>query len=121
MNLVVLVGNLGKDPETKMVNNKTVCRLSVATSERYKSGEEWKEETDWHNVIVWGNQADACGKYLAKGKKVGVTGKVRTRSWDDKGTKRYATEIIADRVEFLSPKEEGGGRGAGPANDEIPF
>jgi len=104
VNKVILIGNLGADPEVKFTpSNRAVCTLRIATSESFKDKAGQKQErTEWHRIIVWGEQGENCGKYLAKGRTVYVEGKLQTRSWDDKdGTKKYATEIIADRVNFL--------------------
>lgn len=104
VNKVILVGNLGADPELKYTSsNRPVCNLSVATNETYKdkSGQK-QEKVEWHRVTVWGDQAENCSKFLAKGRSVYLEGRLQTRSWDDKdGQKRYATEIVADRVVFL--------------------
>jgi single-strand DNA-binding protein len=111
VNKVILVGNLGSDPELKYTpSNRPVCNLSVATNEVWKDKNGQKQEkTEWHRVNVWGEQAEHCSKYLSKGRMVYVEGRLQTRSWDDKeGKKRYSTEIVADRVTFL-----GGGQGAG--------
>ncbi|HEY0711062.1 MAG TPA: single-stranded DNA-binding protein, partial [Polyangia bacterium] len=111
VNKVILIGNLGGDPELKYTpSNRPLCNLSVATNEVFKdkSGQR-QERTEWHRVTVWGEQAETCSKYLAKGRSVYVEGRLQTRSWDDKdGKKRYSTDIVADRVVFL-----GGGGGAG--------
>ncbi len=111
VNRVILVGNLGADPDLKYTQNgKAVCNLSVATNEVWKdkSGQK-QEKTEWHRVNVWGDQAENCSKYLAKGRMVYIEGRLQTRSWDDKdGKKRYSTEIVTDRVVFL-----GGGDGEG--------
>ncbi|MCK9522087.1 MAG: single-stranded DNA-binding protein, partial [Proteobacteria bacterium] len=110
INKVILIGNLGKDPETGFTANNTPrCRLTVATSESYMSNNnERQERTEWHNVIVWGKQAETVGRYLTKGRQVYIEGRLQTRSWDDEktGQKRYMTEVVAQRVLFL-----GGGRG----------
>ena len=110
VNKVILVGNLGADPELKYTpSNRAVCNLSVATNEVWKdkSGQK-QEKTEWHRVTVWGEQAENCSKFLSKGRMVYVEGRLQTRSWDDKeGKKRYSTEVVADRVVFL-----GGGAGA---------
>ena len=115
VNKVILVGNLGADPEVKHTqSNRAVCNLSVATSEQWKdkqSGQK-QEKTEWHRVTVWGDQAENCGKYLAKGRMVYVEGKLQTRSYDKDGQKHYATEVVADRVVFLDGGERGD-RGTG--------
>jgi single-strand DNA-binding protein len=111
VNKVILVGNLGADPELKYTpSNRPVCNLSIATNEVFKDkGGQRQERTEWHRVTVWGEQAETCSKYLSKGRMVYLEGRLQTRSWDDKtdGKKRYSTEIVADRVVFL-----GGGAGA---------
>ena len=109
VNKVLLLGNLGNDPELKYTNTQTpVCNLSMATTERWndKSSGQPQEKTEWHRVIVWGKQAENCNQYLKKGSKVFVEGKITTRSWDDEktGQKRYSTEIIANNVQFVNSK-----------------
>ncbi len=115
VNKVILIGNLGADPELKYTpTNRPLCNLSVATSETFKDkiGDK-QERTEWHKVTVWGDQAESCSKYLTKGRQVYIEGKLQTRSWDDKadGKKRYSTEVVADRVVFLGGEAE---RGAEP-------
>jgi single-strand DNA-binding protein len=152
VNKVILIGNLGADPELKYTptGNRPVCNLSVATNEVFKDKTGQRQErTEWHRVTVWGEQAENCHKFLAKGRSVYVEGRLQTRSWDDKeGKKRYSTEIVADRVVFLSSaggeggarRPSGGGRPAWggeenqapaaadsdhsappPSDDDIPF
>ncbi len=117
VNKVILIGNLGADPELKYTpSNRPLCNLSVATNEVFKdkSGQR-QERTEWHRVTVWGEQAEHCSKYLSKGRSVYVEGRLQTRSWDDKeGKKRYSTDIVADRVVFLSGGASGEGGGGGP-------
>ncbi len=116
MNQAVICGFLGADPELKhTTGGAAVATFNVATSESWtdKSGEK-KEETDWHRVVVWDKLADNCKKYLAKGRQVLVTGRIRTRSYDDKdGVKRYVTEIVARNVQFI-------GAGAGQGQSRVP-
>jgi single-strand DNA-binding protein len=112
VNKVILIGNLGKDPEIRYISdNVPVANFSIATSESYKDKNgEWQEATEWHNVVAWRNLAERAEKYLKKGKQVYVEGKIRTRSWDDKdGNKRYTTEIVADTLQVLGKREEGEG------------
>jgi len=114
VNKVILVGNLGSDPEVKEVGNGNhVANFSIATSEKWtdKSGQQ-QERTEWHKIVVWGRIAESCGKYLSKGRQVYVEGSIQTRAWDDKdGNKRYTTEITARTVQFLSGGSgEGGNR-----------
>ena len=110
VNKVILVGRLGADPEVKSTQSgRAVCNLSVATSEQWKdkqSGQK-QEKTEWHRVTVWGDQAENCGKFLAKGRMVYVEGKLQTRSYDKDGQKHYATDIVADRITFLGGGERG--------------
>jgi single-strand DNA-binding protein len=115
VNKVILVGNLGRDAETKFTpSGVSVTRFSVATGRRWKDQQsgEWKEETEWHNVSLW--RAENLAPYLTKGKQVYVEGRLQTRSYDDKdGQKRYSTEVVADDVILLSNRGEGGGGDAG--------
>ena len=137
-NKVILIGRLGKDPELNYTQSgKAVCSFSIATSEVWfdKESQEKMEKTEWHRIVVWGKQAENCGKYLAKGKQVQIDGKLATRSWEtEDGTKRYTTEVVARSVLFLSrsggerpptPSESDGGAKSphdAPAGDEdIPF
>ncbi len=101
-NVAILIGRLGNDPELSYTpSQKAVCKFSLATT----SG---KDQTDWHNIVAWEQQAENCAKFLAKGKVACVEGRITSRSWDDKKTeeKKYITEIIAYSVVFLSPKDE---------------
>ena len=113
LNKVMLIGNLGKDPEVKYTQSQlAVANLTVATTEKKKNQDgQWAEQTEWHTVVTFGKTAENCGQYLTKGKKVYVEGSLRTRKWQDKnGQDRYTTEILAQTVQFLSPKGEGSGR-----------
>lgn len=123
LNKVMLIGNLGKDPEVRYTASGTaVASFSVATSERYKSKSgDWEEKTEWHNVVLWGRQAEVAGEWLSKGKTVYIEGRLQTRKWQDKeGRDRYTTEIVGEKMQMLSPKGEGGGRQGGkqPGGDE---
>lgn len=114
LNKVQLIGNLTRDPELRYTPQGTaVCDLGIATNRSWKSQDsnEWQEETEFHNVVVWNKLAERCGEQLSKGKKVYVEGRLRTRSWEGaEGEKKYKTEIVADEVMFLDSKgrEEGG-------------
>jgi single-strand DNA-binding protein len=104
MNKVVIVGNLGKDPETRMTKTgSAVCNFPVATSNVWKDENgERQEQTQWHSIVAFGTQADTCGKYLNKGRQVAIDGEIRYRSYEnDEGEKKYVTEIVANKVEFL--------------------
>jgi single-strand DNA-binding protein len=132
LNKVILIGNLGRDPEVKYTQSGTaVANLSVATNEVWtdRNGER-QERTEWHRVVVWGKQAEIAAEHLAKGKQVYVEGSLQTRSWDDKeGNKRYTTEVRAARILMLGRPE--GGRAepeiapaesaATGGEDEVPF
>lgn len=107
INKVILVGNLGKDPEVKeMENGLKVARFPLATSEFYRdraSGER-KEKTEWHNIVCWRNLADIAANYLKKGQSVYIEGKIKSRSWEDAGIKKYITEIVVDNLQMLGVK-----------------
>src|SRR5262245_48045038 len=112
VNKVILLGNLGKDPEVRYTGQQmAVCTFSLATSERRKdqSG-KWSDHTEWHSVVTFGKTAENVGNYLKKGRQVYVEGRLRTRKWQDKeGRDRYTTEIIANTVQFVGQRGEGGG------------
>jgi single-strand DNA-binding protein len=124
VNKVILIGNLGADPELKYTpTSRALCNLRIATTEVYKDkGGQRQEKTEWHRVTVWGDQAENCSKYLSKGRSVYIEGRLQTRSYDKEGQKHYATDVVADRVVFLgsggggASGGEGGARrgGAGP-------
>ena len=121
VNKVILVGNLGKDPELRYTPSGTaVATFSLATTERFKDRDgNRQEKTEWHNIVAWRQLAEICGKYLHKGKQVYIEGKIQTRSYDDRdGNKRYMTEIIVDQLQMLGTRDEaqqgGGGYGGSP-------
>ena len=119
VNKVILVGNLGKDPEVRYTSGgQAVANLRIATSRSWtdKQSGQKKEETEWHDVEVWGKQAEQCGEFLAKGRQVYVEGRLKTDAWDDKasGQKKYRVKVVADTVRFLGGGGAGAGRGAGP-------
>ncbi len=121
VNKVILVGHLGKDAETKFTpGGAAMTKFSIATNRRWKDQQtgEWKEETDWANVVLW--RQENLANYLTKGKQVYVEGRLQTRSWDDKeGKKQYMTEVVADDVILLGGRGEGGGVG-GPSAEQAP-
>ena len=139
VNKVILIGDLGKDPEVRhTANGKAVARFSLATSEVWNDADGNRQErTEWHNVVVWGKQGETCAQYLAKGRQAYIEGSIRNRSYDDKnGQKRYITEIVAQRVRFLgggggtrvAPEAEAdtqgepaGGGQPPPPDDDVPF
>lgn len=109
VNKVIIIGRLGADPEVKTISSgTTVARLSVATSENWNDKEGNKQErTEWHRVVVWGKQAELCGRYLSKGRQVYLEGRLQTRSWEDQqGQKKYTTEVVANTVQFLGGVNE---------------
>ena len=107
MNKAIIIGNLTKDPELKTTaSGISVCTFRVAVTRPYK-----RDETDFLSIVTWRGLAENCAKFLAKGRKVGIVGSIQTREYDDNnGQRRYVTEIVADDVEFLTPKGEGGTR-----------
>jgi single-strand DNA-binding protein len=117
VNKVILLGNLGKDPEVKYTPQGTpVAKITVATNERYKDKDgQWQDRTEWHNLVLWQRLAEIAGEYLKKGSKVYVEGKLQTRSWDDKQTnqKRYMTEVVVHDLVLLGGRGEGAGDSAG--------
>jgi single-strand DNA-binding protein len=124
VNKVILVGNLGADPETREAGSgMKIANLRLATSERAKGADgEWGDHTEWHRVVCFGKTAENCERFLAKGRQVYVEGKIRTRKWEDKsGQERWTTEIVADVVRFLgggtreevAPKPARASRGGG--------
>ena len=113
VNKAILLGNLGKDAETKFTPSGTArTSFTVATSRRWKDQQtgDWKEETDWHNVVLW--RSENLANYLLKGKQVYVEGRISNRSYEQDGVKKFFTEIVADEVILLGGRGEGGGGGA---------
>jgi single-strand DNA-binding protein len=117
VNKVILLGNLGKDPELKYTPSGTpVAKFSLATNDRFKDKDgQWQDRTEWHNVTAWARTAEIAGEYLKKGSKVYIEGSLRTHSWDDKqtGQKKYMTEIIVNDLVLLSGRGEGAGDSGG--------
>lgn len=109
VNKVILIGNLGKDPELKYTPQGTpVAKMAMATNERFKGKDgQWQDRTEWHNVTAWSKLAEIAGQYLKKGSKVYVEGRLETRSWDDKasGQKKYMTEVVANELVIMDAKE----------------
>jgi len=113
VNKVILVGHLGKDPELSYLpSGQSVAKFTMATNRRTKDkGGDWKDETDWHNIVAWGKTAEFASQYLTKGRLVYVEGRIQNRTWEDReGNKRYATDIVANNVVAL------GGRGEAAAD-----
>ncbi|MGY0197565.1 single-stranded DNA-binding protein [Leptothrix sp. BB-4] len=120
VNKVILIGNLGRDPEVRYTpNGAAVCNVSVATTRNWKSKEgDRQEETEWHRVVFYDRLAEIAGEYLRKGRPVYVEGRLKTRKWQDKeGKDVYTTEIIADQMQLLGGREGGGGGGMGGGED----
>jgi single-strand DNA-binding protein len=123
VNKVILIGNLGRDPEVRSTpSGQPVASFTLATSRKWrdKNGQR-QEQTEWHSIVVWGKQAEIAGQYLTKGKQIYIEGRLQTRSWDDRNTgeKKYKTEIICDTFQMLGqrggdfePEGRGGGYGA---------
>lgn len=119
VNKVILLGNLGKDPELKYTpSGQAVTKFSLATSDRWKdkgSGEP-QERTEWHNIVCWAKLAETASQYLTKGSSVYLEGRIQTRSWDDKeGKRHYMTEVIANEMVMLGGRGDGQGKGAARA------
>src|SRR5260370_7413546 len=113
VNKVILIGNLGKDPEVKFTPQGTpVAKYSLATNERFKEKEgQWQDRTEWHNITAWARTAEIIGEYVKKGSKVYIEGSLRTHSWDDKtsGQKKYMTEIVVNELILLGGRGESAG------------
>lgn len=123
VNKVILIGNVGRDVELRHTpSGATVARFSIATNEKWKDKNgQLQEHTEWHNITVWGKQAEFCGTYVTKGRQVYVEGGLRTRTYDDdKGNRRYFTEIRAQIIQLLGPKPGSAGEGGGGGFDEPP-
>lgn len=139
INKVILVGNLGRDPEIRSLpSGQPVASFSIATSRKWRDKEgNRQEETEWHNIVCFGRQAEIAGQFLTKGKQVFIEGRIRTSSWEDRqsGEKKYKTEIICENFQMLGSRgdsggggyrqpaapEGGGDIGAPPEDDDIPF
>jgi len=121
VNKVILIGNLGKDPELKYTpSGKAVVNFSLATTEVGSSKDGNKQEyTEWHRIVAWGKLAETCGEYLSKGKSVYIEGALKTKSWQDKeGSTRWTTEVVARTVQFLSPTGEKQAQSPQPKKEE---
>jgi len=126
MNKVILIGNLTRDPELSTIpSGVSTCKFAIAVNRQF-TGKDGNRETDFFNIVVWRTVAENCAKYLKKGNKVAVVGRLQVREYEQDGVKKYFTEIIADDVEFLTPR--GTGEGSGDvgeltpiADDSLPF
>ncbi len=134
LNRVMLIGNLGGDPELRSTTGGTlVCNFSLAVNERKKVDDEWQDVVEWVKIVVWGKSAESCNEYLSKGSQVHVEGRLKTDKWQDKdGNDRWTTSVVAYQVLFLSKagggNSDGGGGGGGqqdqgtdPVDSVIPF
>jgi single-strand DNA-binding protein len=128
VNKVMLLGNLGGDPELKQTTGGTsVCTMKLATNERVKKGETWEDHTEWHTLVCFGKTAENCAEYLGKGSQISVEGKIRTEKYEKDGETKWFTKIVVDEVKFLSSRKEAGndstGRGhyKAPADVDVPF
>jgi single-strand DNA-binding protein len=149
VNKVILIGNLGSDPEVRYTQGgQAVAHFNIATTDSWAGKDGTRQErTEWHRIVVWSKLAENCGKYLHKGRQVYIEGRLQTNEWQDKeGNKRHTTEIVANEVQFLGgggagggggermpsggggggsegppPGPQGGGFGGGPPDDDIPF
>ncbi len=114
VNKVILIGNLGRDPETRYTTGgDAVCNLRIATTDTWKdkAGEK-QEKTEWHTVVLFGRQAEIAGEYLKKGRPVYIEGRLQTRKWTDKdGVEKYSTEVVGDRMQLLGSRDGGSGGG----------
>ena len=124
LNKVMLIGNLGKDPELKYTpGGQPLCQFSIATTEKFTDkNQQQQKRTEWHNIVVWGKLAELANQYLKKGRSAYVEGKITTRSWDDRdGNKKYRTEIVAREIQFLGgPGESRGEEPSMPMPEEPP-
>ncbi|MFT8276143.1 single-stranded DNA-binding protein [Kerstersia gyiorum] len=127
VNKVIIVGNLGRDPEVRYsADGAAICNVSVATTSQWKdkASSERKEETEWHRVVFYGRLAEIAGEYLKKGRSIYLEGRLKTRKWTDKeNVERFTTEIVADQMQMLGGREDGGGtedRQAAPPRQQRP-
>jgi single-strand DNA-binding protein len=122
VNKVILIGNLGRDPEVRYApSGSAICNATIATSRQWKNKDsgERQEETEWHRVVFYDRLAEIAGEYLKKGKSVYIEGRLKTRKWTDKdGVEKYTTEIIAQEMTMLGSREGGGGGGMGSGMEE---
>ncbi len=121
VNKAILIGNLGKDPELRYTpNGQAVASFSLATGEKWRDKDGvMQDRTEWHNIVVWGRQAEIAKEYLSKGRQVYIEGRIQTRSWEDKdGNKRYITEIVAQKLSFLGQRDQAAAQV--PASNDVP-
>jgi len=120
INKVILVGNVGKDPEVKYLEGGVaVAKFPLATSEVYKNKEGQRvESTEWHNIVMWRGLAEVAEKYVRKGKQLYIEGRIKTRTYGEDNNKKYFTEILADTMTMLGTRSDGGGNNSQPANTD---
>ena len=126
VNKVILIGNLGKDPEIRYTQNGTaVANFTLATTDQWTKDGDTQERTEWHNIVAWARLAEICNQYLQKGRQVYIEGRIQTRKWEDRdGNTRYTTEVVAQNMQMLGSRGDGGGDfgggggggGGGPAD-----
>lgn len=123
INRVTLVGNIGREPEAKYAQNgSAVTSFSVATTIRWNQDGEWKEKTEWHNIVAYGKIAETIASIASKGDKCFIEGKIQTRQWETKdGEKRYTTEIVANEFALLSTGKTAATTSSAPEDDDTPF
>ena len=137
VNKVILIGRLGRDPEVRNTpSGQSVTNFTVATNRVYNDRDgNRQEQTEWHQIVCWGRQAEIAGRYLTKGRQIYIEGRLQTRSWEDRqsGEKRYRTEVICENFQMLGPRGDGSSGGGGdrpdnddyfssaPEDDDIPF
>lgn len=123
VNKVILLGRLGKDPETRVLDNGSkVCNFSLATSENYKDKDgNKKESAEWHNIVMWGKTAEFADKYLKKGSQVYLEGKKQTRSWEKDGNKMYTVDIVCHTMQFVSGGNDSSNVDTMPSNNTPDF
>ncbi len=122
VNKAILIGNLGRDPELRYTpGGQAVATFSLATTEKWRDKDGvLQDRTEWHNIVVWGRQAETAKEYLAKGRPVYIEGRIQNRSYDDKdGNKRYISEVVVQRMQFLGSRDQAGAGGA-PSGGEAP-
>lgn len=122
LNKVMLIGNLGKDPEVRFTpSGKAVCNFSIATSESWTGSDGKKQEkTEWHNITAWGKTAELAGEYLSKGSSVYVEGRIETQTYEKDGEKKYKTNIVVDKLTFLSTKGSKNEKAPAPEQEGLP-
>ncbi len=124
VNKVILLGNLGRDAELSHTpSGQSLSKVSLATGRKWqdKNSGEWQEETEWHNLVIWGKQAESLTPYLTKGQKIYVEGRIKSRTWEKDGVKHYATDIVVETIVLAGGKGDGGGGGGSrPAGSSRP-